>query len=237
MIGLMESKPVIAKISVVMPVLNEGKTLNRSLQALRLSDDEEVLIVDGGSTDDTVSIARQFTKKVFIAQKGRALQMNLGAEEAEGSMILFLHADCILPERGFEIIRRTLLRDGVSAGAFDLSIDHTGFQYRIIECGANLRSHVTRIPYGDQGIFMKKDVFERMGGFADIPLMEDIEISRRLKRIGTIVFIGDPIKTSPRRWTREGPLYTTVRDWIIAISYAVFRTSPDKLIKYYKDIR
>jgi rSAM/selenodomain-associated transferase 2 len=220
-----------------MPVLNEEKNLPRTLSLLKLSENEELIVIDGDSSDNTVSVAKGFTDSVLVTGKGRGRQMNLGAEKADGSLLLFLHADCILPDTGFAAIRQTLKNADVSAGAFDLSIDHPDFSYRIIEVGANLRSRATSIPYGDQGLFMRKDVFMKVGGFADIPLMEDIEISRRLKNIGRIVFVRPPIRTSPRRWVKEGPLYTTGRDWAIALSYALFKKSPESLVKYYRDVR
>jgi rSAM/selenodomain-associated transferase 2 len=217
--------------------LNEEKILGETLSSLHLTEGEELIVVDGESTDGTVSIARQFTDKVYVTKRGRGRQMNFGARHADGEILLFLHADCTLPHEGFRVIRKELKDNRVSAGAFDLRIDHRQFQFRVIECGANLRSHITSIPYGDQGIFMKKEVFERAGGFTEIPFMEDIEISRRLKRLGKIVFVRPHIKTSPRRWLNEGPVFTTIRDWAIAISFACLRISPHRLVKYYKDAR
>jgi len=217
--------------------LNEEKILGETLSSLYLTDNEELIVVDGGSSDRTVSVAYKYTDKVYVTKRGRGYQMNFGAERASGDILLFLHADCTLPEEGFRIIRNVLKDNRISAGAFDLSIVHPKLRFRIIEYGANLRSRITSIPYGDQGLFMKREVFEQLGGFADIPLMEDIEISRRLKRIGRIIFIRPPIKTSPRRWLKEGPVFTTLRDWAIAVSFAFFKVSPYRLMKYYEDIR
>ncbi|KPK45486.1 MAG: hypothetical protein AMK74_03340 [Nitrospira bacterium SM23_35] len=225
------------RITVVMPVLNEEVVLNETLSSLHLSDHEELIVVDGGSTDNTVSIAHTFTDKVYITKRGRGHQMNFGAAKADGDILLFLHADCILPREGFGLIRTVLQDKEISAGAFDLSIVHPKLRFRIIEYGANLRSRMTSVPYGDQGLFMKQEVFEQSGGFPDIPIMEDIEISKRLKKAGKIVFVRPPIKTSPRRWLKEGPVFTTLRDWAIAVSFAFFKISPHRLIKYYEDVR
>ncbi|UCE78566.1 MAG: TIGR04283 family arsenosugar biosynthesis glycosyltransferase [Nitrospiraceae bacterium] len=225
------------KISVVMPVLNEAKNLQHTLTSLKLTEQEELIVVDGNSSDDTVSLARRFTKNVFIAEKGRARQMNFGAEKAEGDILLFLHADCELPEHGFTLIRNILKNTGVAAGAFDLSIDHPAWRFRVIAFGANLRSRITGIPYGDQGIFMAKEVFMEVGGFAEIPLMEDVEISGRLKRIGKIIFVKPPIKTSPRRWLTEGAFSTTLRDWSNVLLYRFLKVDPERLARYYRDIR
>jgi len=225
------------KISIIMPVLNEAKSLRDTLGSLSLSDNEELIVVDGGSNDETLSIAREFTGKVFQAKSGRASVMNFGAQKAEGDILLFLHADCILPDDAFPMIRKALGGKDVAAGGFDLGISDPGLRFRIIEFGANLRAHVTSLMYGDQGMFLRKDIFNSIGGFADIPLMEDIEISLRLKKTGKIVFIKPSIKTSPRRWLKEGVLYATFRDWFNAFSYTFLKITPEKLIRYYKDVR
>ncbi len=220
-----------------MPVLNEAKNLRKYLGLLNLSGKEELIVVDGGSKDDTLIIAREFTDKAFKTETGRARVMNYGAEKAEGDILLFLHADCVLPDEWFRIIRKTMSNGKVAAGAFDLGIAHPGLRFRLIEFGANLRSRAASIPYGDQGLFLRKTDFYRIGGFADIPLMEDIEISGKLKKIGKIVFVRPPIQTSPRRWLKEGATYTTLRDWTLAFSYSFLKVSPEKLIKFYREVR
>lgn len=227
----------VEKISVVVPVLNEETTLGQTLSQLSIGDSEELIIVDGGSRDNTLSIASGFTDKVFSMHKGRGHQMNLGAKKAEGDILLFLHADTVLPEEGFDIIRDVLTNNSIAAGAFFLGIDHPSFSFRIIEWGANFRSSFTKVPYGDQGLFMKRALFEEAGGFADIPLMEDIEISKRLKKKGKIVFVKNRVRVSPRRWLKEGLVYTTLRDWMIAILFVFFKVSPKKLAQYYRDVR
>ncbi|RJR16443.1 MAG: glycosyltransferase [Nitrospiraceae bacterium] len=228
---------MLQKISIVMPVMNEARSLRITLDHLHLSENEELIIVDGGSSDETVSIAREFTPKVFETKTGRASVMNFGAQKAEGDILLFLHADCVLPDSADALIRDTLTKRDVAAGAFALSIDHPGLGFRLIESVANVRSQLTSLIYGDQGMFLRKEVFDHIGGFAEIPLMEDIEISTRLKHEGKIVFIKPPIKASPRRWLKEGMLYTTLRDWTIAFSYTFFKISPERLIKHYKEVR
>jgi rSAM/selenodomain-associated transferase 2 len=174
---------------------------------------------------------------VLTSKKGRAAQMNAGAEAATGDALLFLHADCVLPEDGFDVVRQTLSDRSVSGGGFRLSIEHPGLTFRVIERGANLRSAVTRLIYGDQGFFVRKETFDKLGGFMEMPLMEDIEISQRLKRMGRIAFVSPPVRTLPRRWQKEGPLYTTLRDWAIAIAYTIFRVRPEKLARHYEDVR
>ncbi len=220
-----------------MPVFNEEKDLRTTLDCMTLSVNEELIIVDGGSSDSTVSIAKDFTDMVFIAKTGRAHTMNYGAGRSTGNIILFLHSDCILPENGFDLIRAALNKDNFSAGAFRLGINASGLRFRLIEAGANFRSFATSIMYGDQGIFMKRSVFDQVGGYAEIPLMEDIDISKKLKRTEKLALLSPPIKSSPRRWQEEGALHTTLRDWAIAFSYTIFNISPARLLKYYKDVR
>lgn len=225
------------KISIIMPVLKEAKSLRSTLGQLRLSGNEELIVVDGGSADATLSIVREFTGKVFQTKSGRASVMNFGAQKAEGDILLFLHADCILPDNAFPLIREVLCDKNVAAGGFDLGISDLRWHFRIIESAANIRAHMTSLIYGDQGMFLRKEIFDSMGGFADIPLMEDIEISLRLKKLGKIVFIRSPIKASPRRWLKEGALYTTLRDWSNAFAYTFLKIAPGKLVRYYKDVR
>jgi len=225
------------KLSIIIPVLNEAKNLRNTLKNIHLSDSEELIVVDGGSTDATTAIAREFTDNVFTTKSGRAMVMNFGAERAQGDILLFLHADCILPDNAFTLIREVLGNDNIAAGAFHLGIDDERTRFRIIETVANLRAGLTSYMYGDQGMFLRKETFKSIGGFADIPLMEDIEISMRLKKIGKIVFIKHPIKASSRRWIEEGLVYTTLRDWVNAFLYTFLKVSPGKLIKYYRNVR
>ncbi len=225
------------KISIIMPVLNEAKSLRNTIAQLQLSDTEELIVVDGGSSDNTISIAREFTDKVYESETGRAHVMNYGAAKADGEILLFLHADCVLPDKGFDMIRESISKNKITAGGFYLGINHPEFRFRAIEFGANMRSFLFSYIYGDQGIFLKKKTFESVGGYAEIPLMEDIDLSIKLKKLGKIVFLKPPIQSSPRRWLEEGALYTTLRDWTIAFSYRFLNASPGQLIKHYKDIR
>jgi len=218
-------------------VLNEEAGLEHFLSSLPRTREDEIIIVDGGSIDGTIAVASRFTDKILSARKGRGNQMNIGAFSSSGDALFFVHADCVLPNNALSTVRNTLSDPAIACGAFDIRIDHPSFVFRAIEQGANLRSRVTSIPYGDQCMFMRADVFRKLNGFADVPIMEDIEIAGRLKKEGRIVFHRGPVLTSARRWLAEGPLYTTLRDWYIALAYSLFKASPEKLVRYYRDIR
>lgn len=223
-------------LSVIIPALNEGPFIGRALEAVGRAKGVETIVVDGGSTDDTVEVSGKYAARVISSPRGRALQMNAGAGEAHGGILMFLHADCLPPE-GYEImVRDTLGEPGVIAGAFDIRIDRRGPAYRAIEKMANLRSRLTRVPYGDQGVFIRSESFEALGGFAEIPLMEDLEFAERAKRTGRIMFVKHPVLVSPRRWAAEGVVYTTLRNWTLALAYTLFRVSPHKLARFYGDL-
>ena len=224
-------------ISIIIPALNEYDYIGRTLETVGRAQGVEVIVVDGGSSDGTMDMARSHSARVISSQKGRAIQMNSGAAEAGGDLLMFLHADCLPPENFASIVRDTLSNSSVIAGAFNIQIDKPGLSYGAIETMANLRSRLTRVPYGDQGFFIGRETFEQIGGFSDIPLMEDIEIGRRVKKLGHIKFTSDPITVSSRRWDTEGIIYTTLRNWTLALAYTIFRVSPARLAGYYKDKR
>lgn len=224
-------------ISVIIPTLNEGGFIEGTLQSLSARQGLEIIVVDGASTDDTVRRAERHAHRVIQAPRGRAAQMNAGAMAAAGEILFFLHADCTPPPGAMRAIRQTLSAPQTIAGAFNISIQHKGMTYRIIEGMANLRSRLLRVPYGDQGLFMRRRTFQDMGGFKEMPLMEDIEMGGRLKRLGRIEQLSTPISISPRRWLAEGPAYTTLRNWFIALAYTAFGIPPARLARLYKDAR
>ncbi|HVA76554.1 MAG TPA: TIGR04283 family arsenosugar biosynthesis glycosyltransferase [Candidatus Binataceae bacterium] len=227
------------RISVVMPVLNEEARIGRSLEELGSLDGlGEVIVVDGGSTDRTVAIARSFAGvNVIESGRGRARQMNAGAAVASGDELLFLHADVSLPADTAALVDRALDRPGAIAGAFktwtvsDTRVTRLGFLLHL----ADLRSRYTSLPYGDQAIFVNAAVFRELGGYPDQPLMEDLEFSRRLKRRGRIVRVPANVIVSGRRFL-ERPIYHAALMNIFPILYRL-GVPAATLARFYRDSR
>lgn len=222
-------------ISVIIPTLNEEETIEGTLWHVIDIPGVEVIVSDGGSSDRTVEIAQK-QAMVVSSLCGRGCQMNMGASKASGEILLFLHADTILPDVWFDRISSVMTDERVVGGAFSLSIDSDKLSHKIIAAAANIRSGITGIPYGDQGIFVRRSVFEKVGGFKDIPIMEDVDLMRRLKKVGKIVLLKDKVTTSARRWEKEGAVYTTLRNWLLITLY-LLRVPPDRLYRAYKLIR
>ena len=227
----------IFKISIIIPVLNETKIINQSLAHLNTiihAHNCEVIVIDGNLTGNTIQSITLNNVKKIISSQGRGAQMNAGAECASGNILLFLHADTLLPEKTIDHVISTCNDPAVVGGAFDLGIDSNRFLFRITERYALLRSRMTKIPYGDQAIFLKKEIFDRMGGFNNIPIMEDIDLMRRIKHHGyKIRFIPEQVKTSPRRWEKEGIVFSTFRNILLSTMFYM-GVSPKILKKYYK---
>lgn len=220
------------KISIIIPVLNEETNLARLSDHLQtLAQLHEIIIVDGGSRDNTLSVAYQLTDKVIVSHPGRAVQMNSGAEIASGEVLLFLHADTFLPEDGLQIISALSSEKNVW-GRFDVRLSGKRFVFRLIEALMNLRSCVTAIATGDQAIFIERNLFQHVGGFPEIALMEDIEISRRLKKIVKPLCIKQKVITSSRRWEKNGVVATVLLMWKLRLYY-FFGMSPEKLKQLY----
>jgi rSAM/selenodomain-associated transferase 2 len=224
------------KISIVIPVLNEANTINTVLTRILGTSNLEVIVVDGGSQDETVALAQSVGVKVIAATGGRASQMNAGAGVATGSVLLFLHADTHLPPAFDTLVRQVLQNTGTIAGAFELRIDAELWGIRLIEKMVNLRSHFLSLPYGDQAIFLKTSTFKKIGGFPNLPIMEDFELMRRLKRYGKIAIAPAPVLTSGRRWQKLGVVRTTLINQLIIISYFL-GVSPAKLARWYRQRR
>jgi rSAM/selenodomain-associated transferase 2 len=225
------------KISCIIPVLHEGDRINQTIshvRSLAMASLVEIIVADGDPDKSTLQkIADPNVAKV-AALAGRGVQMNAGAKAATGDILLFLHADTSLPKNAVRSILDVCQDETVMGGAFDVSINAAHPGYRMIEKCASLRSRITRIPFGDQAIFIKAEYFRKLKGFKDIPLMEDIDIMLRMKQSGfRIRLISDPVKTSARRWEKEGMIYTTLRNWMIRFLFYT-GVSPEKLKKYYR---
>jgi rSAM/selenodomain-associated transferase 2 len=224
------------KLSVIIPTLNEVRVIQKTLQQVLLTGADEVVVVDGGSQDATREMAKHLGCRIIQSPRGRALQMNAGAKAAQGDVLLFLHADTLPPVVAKEIIQEALSDPQIVGGRFDIRIDRPGWLYRLVASLINLRSRLTRIATGDQAIFVRRNVFERIGGFSEIPIMEDVEFSRRLKRAGGIACLHARVTTSARRWANHGPLKTILLMWKLRFLYYV-GVSPDSLKRYYVDVR
>ena len=220
-------------LRIVMPVFNEGRTLAVRLKALAplRARGVEVLVVDGGSTDDTWAIASALADQVLLAPRGRASQMNAGAKDATADALLFLHADTQLPD-GADLLIAHALRAGHHWGRFDVRIDGSHAALHMVARLMNLRSRLTGIATGDQGIFVRRSVFESLGGFADLPLMEDVELSARLRRHSAPACIQTPVTTSGRRWEQHGLWRTIVLMWWLRAA-CFFGASTAALARWY----
>ena len=219
------------RLSIIMPTLNEEGTIEQTLLPLVGRTDIEVIIADGGSTDETVSIAHRLGARIVPARPGRGRQMNAGAALATGEILLFLHADTKLPAN-FQCAIWSALNHNASAGAFRLRIDDLRSAFRWIEWGANLRSRFLQMPYGDQGLFVRAELFHQLGGFSNWPLMEDYELCRRLRKHGRIVLTTESATTSARRWNKIGICRTTLINQLTVAAFH-FGVSPQRLARWY----
>jgi len=224
-------KPI---ITVIVPTLNEAAALGRTLERARGADGIEIIVADGGSQDTTREIAAQAGATVLVTAGGRVAQQNAGAAVAGGRLLLFLHADTHLPDGYADLIRRALDRPGTVAGAFRFRTDCSGAAMRLVEWGANIRSTVLHWPYGDQGLFMEKRVFDELGGFSPLPIMEDYELVSRLRRRGRVVTLNEAATTSARRWQRLGALRTTLRNLAMIAGFHA-GVSPQRLARFYRN--
>jgi len=223
-------------ITVIVPALDEAARIGAALAAARAPGVREIIVVDGGSRDDTARLARQYADVVLTAPRGRAVQMNAGAAIARGDVLLFLHADTHLPA-GFETAVLTALADpGVIGGRFDVLLVPSTPLLALIGALMNLRSRLSGIATGDQAIFVRRTVFDEMGGFEPIPLMEDIAFTRALKRRGRIARLGVRVETSSRRWLANGPLRTVLLMWWLRLLYFC-GVAPERLQRYYANAR
>lgn len=222
------------QFSIIIPVLHESRGINdlvRHLRALENAEKCELIVVDGSAEADTVRVIADSDVLRLSASPGRAKQMNAGAAAASGDILLFLHADTYLPDDALTQIDR-VMNDGMYAGgAFDLGIDAPRQIYRLIAAVASARARFTRIPYGDQAIFIKKKTFHRLGCYPEIPIMEDVALMEQIKKSGGRIYIVPRcVATSPRRWEQKGIIRTTMGNWFLLATYYL-GVSPDVLVR------
>lgn len=224
------------KVSVIVPTLNEALIIEESLTAIASLNPHEIIVADGGSTDFTVSLARRMATRVVISETGRALQMNAGAKEATGDLLLFMHADSRLTPESFEKMTGQMKLCKPAGGAFSLQIESEKISLKLISTLATWRSKYLNLVYGDQTIFVRADIFQILEGFSPLPICEDLEFFRRLSRQGKIILLKEKVHTSSRRWMAEGILFTTLRNITIAILF-LLGFPPQFLNKWYMVVR
>ncbi|MBI5587802.1 MAG: TIGR04283 family arsenosugar biosynthesis glycosyltransferase [Deltaproteobacteria bacterium] len=218
------------KVSVIIPALNEAENLRDALSSVGPS--HEVIVADGSSADSTCSVAESLGATVVTGPAGRGQQMDAGAQASTGEVLLFLHADTRLPVGWMEDVTKAV-SDGYVAGAFSLSIGSEGLWLRAVERVANLRSRIGLI-YGDQAIFVKRESFFKAGGFNKLPLMEDVDCVKRLRKLGKVVVLEKRVTTSARRWAEGGHLKNTLKNWLTLTLYFC-GVGPGRLYSmYYK---
>jgi len=224
----------VANLSVVIPALNEAANLARLLPDLLAREPGvEVILVDGGSNDGSHDVVSCLPAVRWLpGPRGRARQMNAGAGASTGAVLLFLHADTRLPDGAIAAIDAALADPAVVGGRFDVRLDSPRMLLAVVGWMMNLRSRLSGISTGDQAIFVRRAVFDEMRGYADIPLMEDVELTQRLKRRGRVAALRLRVTTSARKWEQEGVLRTIVLMWLLRLLYAL-GVSPARLHRWY----
>lgn len=214
-------------ISIIIPVYREAGRIRESIEAIRLLDGYtesgvEMIVSDGDGDGSTIKALSGLNTIKILSPKGRGAQMNSGARSAKGDVLLFLHADSVLPAGALNLIQEALSDSTAAGGAFSLGFDSQKIFYKIIALATNIRARLSRIPYGDQAIFMRKDIYNKIGGYKDIPILEDVDLMKRLRKSGLkMVLLKEKVWTSPRRWEKGGRLATTLKHRLISLLYAV----------------
>ena len=222
------------KISVIIPTLNEESHIEKTLQSvIKQAGDYELFVVDGGSTDNTIAIAKRYTS-VIDSKRGRAIQMNAGASLCKGDILLFLHADTLLPDNGFRELRKRMRDDTISGGSFYIAFDADNFILKGV-------SFITRFNFrlfhfGDQGIFVRRDVFQKLRGYKEIPIMEDYDFYKRLRKQGKVILVRMPVISSARRFIRKGVLRQLLINKFVVLAYWA-GVDIQTIKRFYDDMR
>ena len=223
-------------LSIVIPALNEARSIGRLLEDVRsLATPHEVIVVDGGSTDETVAVALGLGARVIHARRGRGIQLATGAEVAAAPLLCFLHADVRLHADARGELERVARAVPTGVWAFRFRIDAPGWRYRFIEFGARLRMRLFRLPYGDQGLIISRVDYDAVGGYQDLPLMEDVALIDALRRTTMVHELDAALPVSARRWEREGPLTRMLRNWRLMLAYRM-GAPPDRLAAHYRPL-
>jgi rSAM/selenodomain-associated transferase 2 len=224
------------KVSIIVPTLNEELVIKEILTQVQQLAPHELIVSDGGSTDNTNLIAQKFSHRVVTGSTGRAMQMNAGADQATGDLLLFLHADNQLKPESYQKMLECMENPKWMGGAFTLCIESDKWSICLITLLANIRSRYFGLVYGDQGVFVRTEVFKNMNGFSAIPICEDLDFYRRLKKKGPVNLLKEKTQTSPRRWIKEGIAFTTARNILITLLFGL-GFSPRTLKRWYLTIR
>lgn len=222
------------RVSVIIPALNEESTVTSCIKSAKRLDPLEIILVDGGSADNTAKIAEQEGVTVIRSPKGRGIQMNRGASIAKGEVLLFLHADTLMPKTVLSFPLETL--NGHIGGFFKLKFDDNSLSTRLVELFANFRAKLLSLPYGDQAIFMKKDIFKKLGGFKEYRFLEDIDMALRIRKYGKLKYIPLEVVASSRRLKKGyllSPIFVSLRNVVIALLF-MLGVGPTRLARLYK---
>lgn len=222
-------------ISIIIPVYNEEKLIQSVIESVVGEKGVELIIVDGKSTDNTAVLARNYNIKLVNTEKNRGLQMNEGVKAAKGDIFLFLHADCFLDKGSFQEIINCI-NEGFIGGCLKQRITDSRIIYRWIESSGNIRAKLSKIFYGDQAIFVRRDIFFKIGGFDEVTLFDDVLFSKKLRKEGKTCLLDKKVHTLARRWESQGLVKTTFINWLISLGF-MLRISPRKLKKIYYDVR
>jgi rSAM/selenodomain-associated transferase 2 len=221
------------RVSAIIPIVNEARRVQQAVDRAWVAGADEVIVVDGQSTDGTYELAGKSTCSLLQTTPGRANQQNHGVKQAIGDVVLFLHADTWLEKGSVDQIRTVLDDERVLAGAFCQKIESDWRMISWIQAANANRIRWFNLAYGDQGLFVRKAVFDRLGGFPEVQFLEDYILSQRLRKLSNLALLPGPLHVDARRWEKNGPIRQTLRNWLIIAAYR-FGVSPDRLAKFYR---